>query len=132
MRALGGHVAFDLATRRRIFVGDVHGCFQELVMLMKEVGFDKQLDQVVSVGDLFRKGPRNVEVMSWARSNNMLCVRGNHEHMLLAKRSEYLAGTMEKETDPDAPLMTQFSDEDFEWSLLIVLMLLHFFHFFCF
>jgi predicted phosphodiesterase len=100
--------------KRLIFIGDVHGCGDELRLLMKKVGFSKKSDQIVSVGDLFRKGPKDGDVLKIARENDFWCVKGNHELKLLKQRKLYLKSELE-ETSPDFPLMSTFSEDDFEW-----------------
>ena len=111
------HVTFDdKSSRRRIFVGDVHGCADELKQLLEEVGYDRSLgDTLVSVGDLVRKGPKTREVVEFARREHMLAVRGNHEERLLKQRKKWRKGTFEPQGNLDTELMTSLSDEDFEW-----------------
>lgn len=109
------HSTFSRESRRRIFVGDVHGCFDELLLLMDVVGFQAGLDQVVSVGDMFRKGPKSGEVMRWVRANGVVAVRGNHEERLLRQRRKFLAGDMKLDNNPDVPLMTEWTDDDWRW-----------------
>lgn len=43
---------------RTIVVGDIHGCYDELMDLMQQVDLGER-DRVVSVGDLITKGPKN-------------------------------------------------------------------------
>jgi serine/threonine protein phosphatase 1 len=43
-------------TSRTIVVGDIHGCYDELVALLQKVNFGAD-DRVVAVGDLITKGP---------------------------------------------------------------------------
>jgi hypothetical protein len=111
----GLHQTFVGHSKRLLLVGDVHGCYDELVALMESVGFDGTVDQVVSVGDLFRKGPKNKEVMDWARDNHVLAVRGNHEQRLLKQRKKWKKGTFEAEDNPDTVLMSEFDHDDFKW-----------------
>ncbi len=113
MRSL--HHTFRGQSRRRLLVGDVHGCYDELIELMHNVSFDASHDQVVCVGDMFRKGPKSLEVMAWARANNVLAVRGNHEERLLKQRRKWTKGTYEADGNPDAALMETLTDADFEW-----------------
>lgn len=64
-------------TRDPLFiVGDVHGCADELKLLLEKKPPGAQL---VFVGDLVNKGPKNVECVKLAMEHNALCVRGNHE-----------------------------------------------------
>ncbi|KAL8716973.1 MAG: hypothetical protein Q9225_005745 [Loekoesia sp. 1 TL-2023] len=73
--------------RRLIFVGDVHGCYDELQTLLTEVKYNNRTDHIVFAGDLISKGPASSEVVNFAIENNASCVRGNHEdRILLAHR----------------------------------------------
>jgi bis(5'-nucleosyl)-tetraphosphatase (symmetrical) len=72
----------NLETKRRvIIVGDVHGCADELKLLLQKTLFDKSKgDQLLLVGDLVRKGPKNGEVIDVVMENEGISVRGNHDH----------------------------------------------------
>lgn len=64
-------------------VGDLHGCYTNLMGKLDELNFDPAQDLLISVGDLIDRGAENVEcleliVMPWFRA-----VRGNHEQMML-------------------------------------------------
>lgn len=64
---------------RTIVVGDLHGCYDELMDLLDKVGFGST-DQVVCVGDLVTKGPKNREVLELFISDPRLrTVIGNHD-----------------------------------------------------
>lgn len=64
---------------RCIFIGDVHGCFDELKLLLEKVGYNKENDRLIFVGDLINKGPKSLEVVQLAQSLNAECIKGNHE-----------------------------------------------------
>lgn len=67
---------------RTIVVGDIHGCYDELMKLLKKVRF-KQSDRVVSVGDLVSKGPKVLEVLDlFMTDKRFSTVIGNHDLML--------------------------------------------------
>jgi predicted phosphodiesterase len=69
-------------TTRTLFIGDVHGCAEELDALLRECAW-RQGDRVVLVGDLVAKGPDSAGVVRRAREHGFLAVRGNHdEHVL--------------------------------------------------
>lgn len=71
---------------RTIIIGDIHGCFDELVELLAVVGTTPH-DRVVSVGDLIDRGPKPVEVVRFFRDRpGALALRGNHEdkHLRIA------------------------------------------------
>lgn len=64
---------------RTIVVGDIHGCYDELMQLLDKVEF-AQRDRLVSVGDLITKGPKSREVLDVFMSDKRLsAVMGNHD-----------------------------------------------------
>ena len=74
-------------TSRTIVVGDIHGCYDELMQLLEEASFS-DADRVVGVGDLITKGPKNREVLQLFMSDaRFSTVIGNHD---LALRRHWL------------------------------------------
>ncbi|ORY79427.1 Metallo-dependent phosphatase-like protein [Protomyces lactucae-debilis] len=71
--------------RRLIFIGDVHGCLEELEHLIRKVGFNPRNDHLIFVGDLVAKGPFSLETIDFIDdlSHSASCVRGNHDDKLL-------------------------------------------------
>jgi hypothetical protein len=67
---------------RTIFIGDIHGCRNELEELLAEVGIGDG-DQVVSVGDTVVRGPDPSGTLKVLRAVGALGVRGNHEDRLI-------------------------------------------------
>jgi Calcineurin-like phosphoesterase len=67
---------------RTVFVGDVHGCADELQALLEQIEFS-QGDRLVLVGDLIARGPDSAGVLRIARETGALMVRGNHEDRVL-------------------------------------------------
>ena len=88
------------------FIGDVHGCCDELELLLLKLGYEKcpvekelgwsnlcfkhpEGRKAVFVGDLVDRGPRAVDTLSVVRNmmkqNSALCVPGNHDVKLLRK-----------------------------------------------
>jgi diadenosine tetraphosphatase ApaH/serine/threonine PP2A family protein phosphatase len=67
---------------RTIVVGDIHGCADELEMLLDKVSL-KASDRVVSVGDLVTKGKKNREVLDrFIEDKRFAAVLGNHDRAL--------------------------------------------------
>jgi hypothetical protein len=65
--------------RRTIVVGDIHGCYDELMELLEKVNFGEQ-DHLVSVGDLITKGPKSREVLELFMTDaRFSTVIGNHD-----------------------------------------------------
>lgn len=66
-------------SNRTIFIGDVHGCFDELKELLEKVSFNKNSDRLIFLGDLINKGPHSKEVVDFVRGGGFECLLGNHE-----------------------------------------------------
>ena len=123
------HGPFDI-------VGDVHGCFDELVELVSKLGYEvttaneayavtaPEGRRLVFVGDLVDRGPGTVQVLrlisSMVESGQAFCVPGNHDIKLVralrgkdVKRTHGLAETMEQlegETSEFRALVSKFLD----------------------
>lgn len=69
--------------KRLIFIGDIHGCYDELMKLLNEINYDSNNDLVISVGDIMAKGPKSFEVLNFFINNNCRAVLGNHDYAVL-------------------------------------------------
>jgi hypothetical protein len=70
---------------RTIVVGDIHGCYDELMELLEKVDLRNE-DRVVSVGDLITKGPKSREVLElFMTDRRFTTVIGNHDLVLRRK-----------------------------------------------
>ena len=65
--------------KRQIVIGDVHGCFEELKLLLEKVKYNSQHDELIFLGDLINKGPQSVEVLKFVKKGNHRSIVGNHE-----------------------------------------------------
>jgi len=113
------HGPFDI-------IGDIHGCFDELVELMGTLRYSVELRddeyrvsapegrKLIFVGDLVDRGPGTVQVLrlvsTMVRLGQAFCVPGNHDIKLVralrgkdVKRTHGLAETMEQlDREPEA------------------------------
>ena len=66
-------------------VGDVQGCFRELLSLIKKINFDSKKDTLIFAGDLVNRGKESLEVMNFCMQNkkSIKAVLGNHDFYLL-------------------------------------------------
>ena len=64
---------------RRIFVGDLQGCRQELERLLDEVKFAPPEDRLYSVGDAINRGPDSAGCVRLLKRLDATMVLGNHE-----------------------------------------------------
>jgi hypothetical protein len=77
---------------RTLIIGDVHGCFDELLAVLARAR-RTPADRVVLVGDLVAKGPDSLGVIRWARTSGADAVLGNHDaHLLRALHGEAKVG----------------------------------------
>lgn len=67
---------------RLIFIGDIHGCYDELSDLLSKVGPGRG-DTVIAVGDMARKGPDPVRCLDLWQKQGYLSVLGNNEEKIL-------------------------------------------------
>lgn len=51
--------------KRTIVVGDIHGCYRELMLLLEKVKYDENEDALISAGDLVDRGPDSARVVKF-------------------------------------------------------------------
>ena len=67
-------------------VGDIQGCFDELIGLLKQVRFNPDTDNLIAAGDIVNRGPKSLETLRFCKSlgKSFQMVLGNHDLHLLA------------------------------------------------
>lgn len=68
------------------FVGDIQGCYKELIALLNQVNFNKQNDQLWVAGDMVARGEDSLATVEFLMSlgDCVKAVLGNHDLHLLA------------------------------------------------
>jgi protein phosphatase len=120
------HGPFDI-------IGDIHGCFDELAALLKELGYMVEPSTegfavtppegriALFLGDLVDRGPKTPDVlrlvMSMVEAGTALCVPGNHDMKLMRKLrgkdvqvTHGLAETLEQ-LAPESPELVQRAEK---------------------
>jgi len=67
-------------------VGDIQGCYSELIALLKQVSFNPDVDKLYVAGDLVARGPDSLLTLRFIKSlkKSAKVVLGNHDLHLLA------------------------------------------------
>ncbi len=87
-------IAYKPEVKQADIIGDVHGCYDELIDLLKQINVvDKQgivnpgyNRQLVFVGDLVDRGPKSWEVLRLVKKlqkQGALIIMGNHDNKLM-------------------------------------------------
>lgn len=113
-------------------IGDVHGCFEELVTLLAKLSYKVKADghhiqvdppdgrRAIFLGDLVDRGPDTPRVlrlvMSMVQGGTALCVPGNHDVKLMRK----LQGRKVQITHGLAESLAQLEPEDDEFKKQVV------------
>ncbi|OCT45667.1 Ser/Thr protein phosphatase family [Cladophialophora carrionii] len=90
-RSTKGKTGPEAVKKRLVFIGDIHGCREELEALLKKLRFDPSKDHLVALGDIVSKGPDSLGVIDLLRRYNGSCVRGNHDDRLLLVAQSFQA-----------------------------------------
>ena len=65
-------------------IGDVHGCFDQLISLLDKIDYNRQQDKIILTGDLVNRGPESLAVLNYCMADrNITSVLGNHDLYLL-------------------------------------------------
>lgn len=70
-------------------IGDVQGCYDDLVRLLDKIQFDATNDQLWFCGDIINRGPKSLETIRFIKSLNdsAITILGNHDLHFLAVAS---------------------------------------------
>jgi len=68
-------------------IGDIHGCYNELMLLFKKLPLDPKNDKIIFLGDYIDRGPDSKKVVAqlieWKKKYpHWIFLRGNHEDIL--------------------------------------------------
>jgi predicted phosphodiesterase len=104
--------------RRTLFIGDVHGCRQELEDLLDACAHVPD-DRVIFVGDLVAKGPDSSGVLQRMRKLGAESVRGNHDHAVLRWHQALASNSAPARGNHHLQVARSLSRQD--WEVLLAL-----------
>ena len=92
-------------------IGDVQGCFKELILLLDKINFDETNDRLWFVGDLVNRGPDSLEALNFVINlgESAITVLGNHDLHLLALAEGIMQA---KKRDTLAPIINSPDKQD--------------------
>lgn len=64
-------------------VGDIHGAFRKLDECLSILGFNREVDRLICVGDLVDRGRESEDCINWTELPWFYSVQGNHERLLI-------------------------------------------------
>ena len=94
-------------------IGDVQGCFKELLKLTKKIKFNPLKDTLIFAGDLVNRGPQSLEVLDFCLKNkkSIKVVLGNHDLYLLS-----LINNNQKKAKTLSPILkSESASKYFDW-----------------
>ncbi len=96
-------------------IGDLQGCYDELLRLLDTISFNEHSDQLWFVGDLVNRGPKSLETLRFIKTlgDSAVTVLGNHDlHLLAASCSSPSAN---KKEALNQVLLAPDRDELIDW-----------------
>ncbi len=97
-------------------IGDLQGCYDDLLRLLDKIKFNPHSDQLWFVGDLVNRGPKSLECLRFIKSlgPSAITVLGNHDLHLLAIAHK-IKKPRKKELSLNAILHAEDCDELLHW-----------------
>ena len=76
-------------TGRLFVVGDLHGCYAQLMQQLAIVEFDFEQDLLIAVGDLVDRGADSLKCLNLIDEPWFKAIRGNHEEMCILSQTDW-------------------------------------------
>lgn len=97
-------------------IGDIQGCYDELMRLLERINFDPSQDRLWLAGDIVNRGPHSLETLRFVKQlgKRAVTVLGNHDLHLLAL-SQGNVKSKDKDHTLEPILRAKDRDELLEW-----------------
>lgn len=107
---------------REVIITDIHGCYDELRCLLREIDFGPS-DKIIGASDCVDKGPASAQVVKFLRKiqadGQLAHVKGNHEVKFLKFVNRYRknpeAALEHKNSRDMLQTLAQLDESDIDW-----------------
>ncbi len=103
----------ELRGRRLVVIGDVHGCYDELVELMKLCNTNDSNICPIFVGDLVWKGPHSAQVVKLLCQLDSFAVRGNADEVAMLSWQRYIE--REQDLTEKSEWLLELTNHEMQW-----------------
>lgn len=95
-------------------IGDIQGCFKELMALLETIDFNPKQDKLWFTGDLVNRGPESLAVLRFVKQlPHPIVVLGNHDlHLLAVAQGQ---APLRKDNTLDEILVAPDCEDLFDW-----------------
>ncbi len=105
-------------------IGDVHGYFQDLILLIQKIENIDPDARFILLGDLIDRGSESLEVLEWAMNHitpggKYQSVRGNHEDLVLQWYQYRFLPWEKKNREKDPSLRDPLPKSKFDFSTIV-------------
>lgn len=113
MRTMGSLLVEKLppCEGRTLIIGDIHGCLREFSLLVEQFNPQPE-DRILTVGDLFNRGPESIKTIKLAQSLGVRSVMGNHEKRFL---KAWKSGDVSSLSGRDRETFKKLKPKHLEW-----------------
>ncbi len=95
-------------------IGDIQGCFDQLMKLLEIINFNEQTDHLICAGDIINRGPKSLETIKFLANLPKCTVTiGNHDLHLL--REYYIGNSINEKDTIDEIIQSNSSSTLCEW-----------------
>ncbi len=105
----------EINNRELVILGDIHGCYDELCLLLQKCNGRDPNKLILCVGDLVNKGPGNLQVVRLLHQLGALTVRGNHDEVCLGEWLKSQDTERERTLPGKYRWMNHLTSEELEW-----------------
>ena len=100
-----------------VVIGDIHGCYNQLMELMDKVyTWNDDPKKFIFLGDYVDRGPDSAKVVQYMIDHpEFICLKGNHEDMMLAGDQMWWMNGGNKTYDSYKEVSKEKVEEHLEW-----------------